>query len=130
DIDAEIILPAPGAPEGRRARFAIKGGGIAADSEAAFNYDASFADPSAGAVVAAVKATGRLAFAAAADGAINRITVRAELQAEGEGIPAAERMVVDARLVRDAGAKASFNLLVARRGPRGDETKLVEANST
>jgi hypothetical protein len=127
DIDAEIILPAPDVADGRRARVTIKGGGIGASTEAVFDYSATFTDPSAGAVVSAVKATGRLAFAAAADGTINNVTARAELQAEGEGIPPGEMIVIEAGSKRDPDTRESFSLTVARRGAGAEETELVSA---
>lgn len=127
DIGVEVILPAPGDPEGRRVLLTVKGGGVGAGSDAAFDYSATFNDPSKDAPVSKLNASGRLTFTVTADGAMDNISAKAELQAEGEGIPKGERIVFDASANRSGGAAESFQIGIARRDAAGGDTSLVTA---
>jgi hypothetical protein len=127
DIGVEVILPAPGEPEGKRVRLTVKGGGVGAGSDAAFDYNATFNDPSKDAPVSKLNASGRLAFTANAAGSMDNLSAKAELQAEGEGIPANERIILDAAARRGAGTAESFEFTVARRSSAGADTELVKA---
>ena len=127
DIGIELILPAPGNPDGKRATLNVKGGGVGAGNDATFDYNATFTDPSKEAAVSNINATGRLTFTAAADGAMDKLSARVELQAEGEGIPKGEKIVLDASARRSPGAGESFQLGIARQGVAGVDAPLVTA---
>jgi len=128
DIGVEVILPSPGNPEGQRVVLSVKGGGVGAGSDAAFDYNATFTDPAKDAALSKLAASGRLAFTAAADGSMEKLTANAELQAEGEGIPKGEKIVLDASANRAAGEAESFQVGISRRGTTGADTPLVTAS--
>lgn len=129
DIDAEVILPSPTSPEGQRLRLTVKGGGIGAGREAAFEYKAQFTDPAKGAMVSAANATGRLTMKSGQDGLIGQLVAQAEAQAEGDKIPLGERLVLFASAQRGTDKRETMELKVSRRGASGPETMLLNVSA-
>lgn len=129
DLELEILLPSPAAPEGRRLRLSVKGGGLEAGREAAFDYLAQFTDPAEGAVVPAAQATGRATLQSAKDGSVDALSARIEVSAEGDRLPRGESLVLVASVQRDAARRETIALSLARRGPTGAETQLLAATA-